>query len=695
MSNPLEAEQQRRRTILAKLAVNPLLIHAVLFERRHRDPTPDFHREIIRAWWSDVPKVGIKAFRGAGKSTIAEDALGGGALFGTFRYGVIVGASYGLACQRLNAIKHELRTNERIDELFGNQEGDTWNEGKVTLKNGTMIEAVGSGQSLRGLKHLDHRPDFVLIDDLEDYGEAKPTTEAIEKQMDWLIGALLPACDPAARIRMNGTPLDPDAVLERLSKMPDWRFETYPIVTPATVDPEQWERSNWEGRFPLERPDMPGWKGKSVREILVEMSGAGRITKFIQEYLCKSEEQALKPFQVRHIVKAPHIPDWAPSVIIIDPARTTNRTTSARTGYVAVSWVGARLYVRYAKGAFHKPDEIINETYRLDNVFKPISIRVEQDGLHEFLMQPYRSRMTETGVVLPIEPVMAPRERSKDSFIMGLQPFFEAGEVLMCDDFPDLVAELLAFPSGRKDVVNALAYAPRARPGRPVYPDFSFHHVGPDSLSPSTAQPAWLCVSARGAHTAAVLVQFLNGAVRVYADWVREGAPADTLQVIVPEARLAAGRQVRLLAPRAQFDRYNNVGLPAAVTRLKLGDVTQGPDPKPGILEATLRRQTMHQPAFLVARGARWTVNALAGGYARALDRSGILKDEPDEGYYRTLMEGLESFVGWLTIEASLGDTTEINYAVAPDGRKYISARATPRPQPAELKLGDFAVRRR
>lgn len=692
--NPVAAEQERRQRILGKLLTNPLLAHAVLFERRHRDQTPDFHRDIIMKWWSQVPKVGIKAFRGAGKSTIAEDALAAGGLFNTFRYGVIVGASYSLACQRLGAIKHEIRTNERIDELFGNQEGDTWNEGKITLKNGVMIEAVGSGQSLRGLKHLDHRPDFVLIDDLEDYGEAKPTKEAIEKQMDWLIGALIPACDPAARIRMNGTPLDPDAVLERLSRMPDWDFSTYPIVTPPVTDPEQWESGNWESRFPIDRPLTPGWKGKAVREILQEMQGAGRITKFIQEYLCKSEEQALKPFQVRHIVKAPSIPEWAPSIVIIDPARTTNKTTSARTGYVVVSWVGSKLYVRWAKGEFHKPDEIIAETYRLDNIFRPIDIVIEQDGLHEFLMQPYRSRMLETGVVLPLRAVMAPRERTKDNFIMGLQPFFEAGEVLMCDEFPDLTAELLAFPSGRKDVVNALAYAPRARPGRPIYPDFAFHHVGPDTLTPSHAQPAWLCISARGGHTTAVLAQFINGAIRVYADWVREGAPADTLQVILPEARLAAGRQVKLLAPRAQFDRYNNVGLPAAASRLKLGEIIQGPDATPGVLEARLRQQAMHQPAFMVARSARWTINALAAGYASTLDKSGILKPEPDEGYYRTLMESLESFVGWLTVEASLGDTQAINWQQAPDGRRYISARATARPQPSELKLGDHVVRR-
>ena len=672
---PSQSEDDRRKLILAKLATNPLLCHSVLYGERHKQKTPPFHKEIIERWWSPAPRAGVKAFRGAAKSTLTEESTAARALLGAFKYHVLVGATYGLACQRLAKIKHEIRSNTAVDQLFGNQEGETWNEGEITLKNGTKIEALGAGQSLRGLKHLDWRPDDVSIDDLEDYGERVPDVQKdIEPIMDWLIGGFVPACDPEARIRMLGTPLHPRSVIEQLADDPDWEFSTYPIVTPAVADPEQWERSNWEDRFPL----------ANVRKIYESMRRLGREHSFVQEYLCQSESQSLKPFQQRHIVKAPNIPDWVPSVLVVDPARTTNTTTSARTGYVVFSWVGAKCYVRAAYGAFHKPSEIVEETFKLDATFNPIWVRPESDGLSEFLLQPYRTRMLETGTVLPLLPVRAPRDRDKNAFIHGLQPFFEAGDILLCGDFPDLTSEITGFPSGRKDVLNALAYAPRSRPGQPVYPDFAFHHVAPNSLAPSAMQPCYLCLSARGAHATGVLAQYLSGAVRVYADWVREGAPADAIESIVAEATLMAGRRPEIIAPTRQFDRYTNVGLPSALTRLRL-TAKQAPE-KLGALEPHLRRLTQHQPAMLISQRARWTINALAGGYARGLDKSGILQPDPDEGYYRTLMEGLEAFVGWLTVEAAIGDTGPINWQTTADGRRYISARQTGAGAPQELK---------
>jgi hypothetical protein len=673
-----QSEDDRRALILQKLAANPVLCHAVLYAERHKQKTPPFHLEIIKRWWSPARRAGVKAFRGGAKSTLAEEATASQALLGRFKYGVLLGASYGLACQRLAKVKHEIRTNVAIDQLFGNQEGETWNEGEVVLKSGTMIQAVGAGQSLRGLKHLDYRPDFVMIDDLEDYGERVPDVHKdIEPIMDWLIGGFIPACDPEARIRILGTPLHPKSVIEQLADDPDWEFSTYPIVTPATTDFGDDCVSNWPDRFPVE----------TVRKIFESMQRLGRAHSFVQEYLCQSESQALKPFQPRHIVQAPQVPDWAPSVLVVDPARTVNTTTSARTGYCVFSWVGAKCYVRAAYGAFHKPSEIVDEIFKLDELFRLVWVRPEKDGLAEFLLQPIRSRMLETGRVLPLLPVSAPRDRDKNSFINGLQPFFEAGDILLCGDLPDLAGELLAFPSGRKDVLNALAYAPRSRPGAPVYPDFAFHHVAPASLTPSLMQPIYLCLSARGGHLTGVLAQYLNGAVRVFADWVREGPPSDTLESVVTEATLIAGRQPTVMAPLKQFDRYTNVGLPGALTQLRL-KAQQGPSDKQGSLEPFLRKLSQHQPAFLVGMNARWTINALAAGYARALDKSGVLQPHPDEGYYQTLMEGLESFVAWLTVEAAIGDTGPINWQHTNDGRRYISARATGGQQASqELKL--------
>lgn len=661
--------------ILTKLRADPVLAHAVIFKHRHPQASPDFHREIILDIWSAEEYVANMAFRGGAKSTLTEEAAALMALFGIEKYILIVGSGYDRACERLAAIKHELDTNDMIQQIFGDPRGPKWGEDEIILKNGCKIQALGQGQDFRGTKHWDSRPTLLLIDDLEKQ-ETVETEIQRAKLANFVSREVIPACEPTARKRVVGTPLHPKAWLERMRQLAasgqsKWKFNVYPIVIPAVSDPDQWEYSQWPERFPLDR----------IKEMRAEYERNGDLQGFVQEYLCQSEEAALKPFQQRHIIQAPHIPEWAPTILIADPARTVTPGKSARTGYVVISPVGAKCYVRYASASYHLPSETINELFRLDDIFRPIHIAVEKDGLEQYLMEPLRAAQRDRGV-LPIIPIMAPRDKTKDNFIRGLQPFAEAGDILMCGEFPELVKELLGFPTGLKDIVNALAYWVRLRGGKPVYEDFGFAHVAPE-LQPNRHSPLWLVVNCDpkgGSHTTAVLVQHVNGAMRVFADFVREGTPDDTLPNIIPDAvQVAGGVKFKLAAPADQFDQYNNFGMGRAIRRLNIRETMQTPHPDKCLaaLKPLLRSQSLAQAAFLVSRQARWTINALAMGYAFGLDKSAVLNPHPNPGYYATLMRGLESFARSVSVGVPEGQQGAINWQETPDGRRYMSSRAT------------------
>jgi hypothetical protein len=78
--------------------------------------------------------------------------------------------------------------------------------------------------------------------------------------------------------------------------------------------------------------------------------------------------------------------------------------------------------------------------------------------------------------------------------------------------------------------------------------------------------------------------------------------------------------------------------------------------------------------AVQVASTAHWTLNAMAGAHAFAVDSStGKLHDAPVGGPYRTLMEGIESTAALLGV-AELADA-ERAYAVTPDGRRFLTSR--------------------
>ena len=369
--------QNPKESIVARLFSNRPLAHHVLFPHRHKNADPDFHRELMDLLYCRDPWVAAEAFRGAAKSTRMEELIIISALMGDFKYALILGNSYDRACERLSAIKNELVQNDAINELFGEQSGGTWAADQIVLANGCKIQAFGARQSLRGAKHNDYRPDFLFVDDLEDE-ENVATEDARRKLKRWFNGALIPALDPKGKIRMVGTPLHPKSLLEEKMRDSAWKSARFPVIY---LNEEGREISAWPDRFPME------YISKLRQNFITD----GSYVEFEQEYMCRSEDAAAKPFQPNMIKIEPVVASWMPIKIMVDPARTVKTATSARTGYAAWSWVGTKLIVHEAFGAFHKPDEIIKTIFDLDEKFNPVEIGVEKDGLEEWIMAPLRA----------------------------------------------------------------------------------------------------------------------------------------------------------------------------------------------------------------------------------------------------------------------------------------------------------------
>src|SRR5215831_8588919 len=167
MSKYPDPRDALKEEALTALGTDMVLAHMSVFEHRHPQKTPPFHKEIISLWHCDHPRVLIQAFRGAGKSSIAEEAITLQACLRRFKNGIILGETYERAVERLRAIKHELENNDFLEHLFGKLVGPTWAEDKIILSNGVIIQCFGRGQSLRGSKHLAMRPDRAFLDDIE------------------------------------------------------------------------------------------------------------------------------------------------------------------------------------------------------------------------------------------------------------------------------------------------------------------------------------------------------------------------------------------------------------------------------------------------------------------------------------------------------------------------------------------------
>lgn len=649
-----------REEILRLLYRDRRMAHRFLFEHKHETPLhinlmiDDFH-------WCATPYLLEEAFRGGAKSTTAEEGTTIKAGFREFRNMLLLGSNEDRACERLSAIKRHITTNRKFLDVFGDLRGPTWTENEIELSTGARILAMGRGQAILGIKHFDDRPDFVLGDDIEDRESVK-SKEGREKAHKWLMADVLPACDPDARLVVLATQRDPEDAVGRIKfdAAVDgslWTTRRYPIKYRDIIDGK--EKPSWPDRFPLKR----------VNEIQAGLERQGLAREFRIEYMCDATASADKVFLPEMLRVEPRIRTWQAVYSMFDPARTVG-AKSADTGYASWSWIGPKLVVWDAWGKQLMPNEIVDQVFECNDKMHPVVLGFEMDGLNEWGMQPIRQEMAKRGITLPLKGILAPR--GKHDFIKGLQPFASARELEFAKDLPDLRSQLLNFPSGRIDAPNALAYALKLRPGAPFYEDFTIHHIAEDIL-PSQGNPLWLAWNASGSAVTAALVQMYEGWMRVYADWVREGDPAVVVPQIVREASIEAGRGFRNICGPIHFDKFNNFGLVQAANRVPI-ELRTGTEPRRGQyqIREMLKLTTRGFPALMVSTQARWTMNALAGGYCRALNKQGLLQDHTEEGHYRTLTEGLESYAGLMSLGNESGDDDR-NYVYRPDGTRYVS----------------------
>jgi hypothetical protein len=637
------------------IAVDPHWAHEEFFARRHEDATPGFHSALIAALWDAADRMVILSFRGSGKSTLSEEAVTLWACLERFRNCLLIGSSEARAAERLAAISNELKTNEELRHVFGDLVAEPWTQTKLVLKSGLAVQAMGRDQDIRGIKHLDWRPDLVVVDDFEDKDNVQ-SPEGRRRTLRWFLAELLPACDPKRRVRVLATPMDQESVPMLLVRTPrpGWPSHTFPI---ERIDADGIRSPAWPGRYPLT------WIDQEQGDYIA----LGEADVWAREYMCEAVAEGSRTFRPEMIRVAPQEYTFQARFGMIDPARTVRRTSSL-TGWAVWSWERHRLVVWEAGAAALMPDEIVDLCFRLANDHQLVELGVEEDGLNEWLLQPIRQRMITEGSI-PYRGIRAPR--GKIDFIKGLQPFFASGEVIFAKEMLDLRDQLLAFPTGHIDAANALAYSLQLRPGRLIYEDWrAAAHVRPQMLRPG---PVYVAANATRTMLSGVLVQLEEGRLRVLADWLFEGDPGETVENLLRAASMRAGRGLIAVLGPEHSNEWNNVGLVQALRSFSVEVRTGGPlDPGRSFIRRELARTHQGEPAFQVGEDAQWTLRAFSGGYCREFVR-GEPSGEARPGRYRVLMEGLESMaslVAWGLDEAE----EAVNWAYDQQGRRYRSA---------------------
>lgn len=417
-------------------------------------PIPPFHRILWNHCCSDDPRVALAAPRGTAKSTgITHAYTIGNVLLGDRDFVLIVSDTETQAAQFLGDIKAEFQDNEALIKQFGIKSKfikDTETDIIVDSMAGRFrIIAKGSEQKVRGLKWNNKRPNLIVIDDAEN-DESVMNPERREKFRNWFMNALLPCGSDDCIIRMVGTILHLDSMLNRLLEDKTWRSEKW------AAHNSDFTELLWPEKFPRKRLEM-------IRQGYIEQ---GNLEGYAQEYLNNPVVEGNTYFRKQDFI-AMDDPDYEKHMIYVSAAdfaisekEKADNTVIMTAGICNEGFVYIVDVRRGRIGSIDIIDELISVGRRYD----PEIFTFETEKIDKALGPFLDKEMRATGVYLNIDKVTP--SKSKTTRGKSIQAMMKSGSVRFdkkADWYPALETELMTItPAGPKgkhdDQFDAFAY---------------------------------------------------------------------------------------------------------------------------------------------------------------------------------------------------------------------------------------------
>lgn len=391
--------------------------------------TPDFHKEIF----SDLEKTDLEflellAFRGSAKSTIASLALAlWSGVTGRKHFIILLSDTFGQSKLHIQNIIYELENNELLEKDWGSfKTREEWTATNIILAIGTRILSRSRGQRIRGLRHLQYRPDLIVGDDVEN-AELVRTKEQRDKTGEWWNAEVVPALDTeGGMLVLIGTLLHNDSLLARQRKLILEKgigiLKEFPIVD-EDGEPLWWQR--------FTKKDIEKMKVKSG-------------TRFFQrEYLLKlvpEEGQVIS--KVGYYSKLPKIKAIS---IGVDLAISERETAD----YTAINVLGQGVDNNYynlknvaQRWNFNDTIENIHDIYTdFKNAYQglPIFLGIEDVAYQRAALEEYHRRFK-------VKPNAIKRTRDKRARLESIEPYFVSEQVFFREEGDeDLVNEILNF----------------------------------------------------------------------------------------------------------------------------------------------------------------------------------------------------------------------------------------------------------
>ena len=473
MTLPIESKE-KLLSVLADCSASTRTMAEVFFPHFCYRPFGQAHAPIFSALDNDsLPLVLIVCPRGWGKTTIIGLVFPTKKiLFKSLFYIVYISSTASKAIADVQTLANELTTNETIKKLFGNVKGGRWAEGTGQLIINILgqeicIEAKGAGHQIRGIKFREHRPDLILIDDLED-PEQVANEERRAKLKKWLFADVLNSVNLGkTRVVMMGTVLHEDSLIQNLLDEGQTKDETLD-------DSEALQIAKIAEQFTTVRIEacddklVPTWPEFMSAEMLQAKAAAyekrGLLDVFFREFrnlVIPSQGAAFSKEHFKYYKEDFSYRQNLDTLVIVDPAKTQNMR-SADSAIVGIGFDGSanRIYIRDVRNGKMEPEVIYKEACDMADRLRTLNIAIEVTSLNSFITYPMRAYMATRRRAYNLIELTA--RGKKEERIRALVPFYRMGAVYHSEDIQvrgPVETQLMVFPNGKLvDVIDAMAY---------------------------------------------------------------------------------------------------------------------------------------------------------------------------------------------------------------------------------------------
>lgn len=352
---------------------------------------------------------------------------------------ILVSKSEDSADRLLSDLQCELEFNTllRADFKIGIDEG-SWSTGEFKTKDGMLFIALGRGQSPRGIKNRGQRPDYIVIDDIDD-DEMVRNQARIGQAFDWCLSALLGAMDMGrGRFVLVGNRIGKDSILSRFADRPD----THHTVVNA-----------------IDASGNPAWAEKYTKNEILKLRNYMGERRFQKEYMNNPINEGAV-FLRKHIRYGKMLPlkEYRSLICYTDPSFKASTTND----FKATMLVG-----KTKEGAYHVLKAFADQTsvsnmvawhYNIDSYIAgrcPVMYYMESNFIQDLLLDEFRKSGNSAGHQIPIRGD-GRKKPDKFSRIEAMQPLFERGLIVLNEKEKDspgmmqLVEQLLMFEKGSR-----------------------------------------------------------------------------------------------------------------------------------------------------------------------------------------------------------------------------------------------------